>query len=449
LSQVRDAVRQSDRAEADNAKHVIVPWLPFSAPPGPVITRAEGVYFWDDTGRKYLDFGSQLAFSNLGHGERRVIDAIKEQADDLAHIAPMFTTPARSEAARRLNEITPGDLSLTFFSTSGAEANEAAFKIAKNVTGRPLVCARTPSYHGSTYGAMSLSHNPWALAFAPGVPGVFHVPVCNPYRCKHAPPGGSCVDCGEHCAREVEQAILLHGPDRVAALILEPVVGSSAGVAIPGTGYLETLREICTRYGILLIADEVMSGFGRTGRWFACDHWGVVPDIMTMAKGLTGGYIPMGATVIRESFAEHWTERNFLHGHTYSGHALGCAAIVASVDVYETDRLVERAAESGNYLLARLQELKEKHPSVGDARGIGLFTAIELVKDRATKEPLGPEVRSEVVRQVWDQDIYLFAQSFSPNTIMLTPPLTVTTDHIEEVTGALDVALSSADAQVG
>jgi taurine--2-oxoglutarate transaminase len=378
-----------------------------------------------------------------------VIDAIVAQAGELEEMAAVFATRPRAEAAARIAQITPGDLNRTFFSTSGTEANEAAFKIVRDVTKRPYVCSRTPSYHGSTMGAMSLSHSSWSVAFGPTVPGVFHVGLCDPYRCPHAPPGGRCENCGEHCAREVEQEILRYGPERVGGLFLEPVTGSSGGVVIPGDGYLETLREICDRYGILLVFDEVMSGFGRTGRWFACEHWGVVPDVMTLAKGLCGGYVPMGATVVREEVAHTWDDRMLLHGHTFSGHTLGCTAVVASIDVYEQDDLIGRSAEMGEYLMERLLELQERHPSIGDVRGLGLFTAIELVKDRTTKEPFVDfGVKREIVRRMLDEfGIYLFAGGTSPTTMMFTPPLTITTDEIDETISALDTCLGVADAQ--
>jgi taurine---2-oxoglutarate transaminase len=434
--------------EAADSRHVLIPWVSQAAPRGREITRAEGVYFWDSGGRRYLDFTSQFVFTNFGHGEQRVIDAIKRQAEALAEMAPPFVTAPRSEAAALVAEVAPGDLNKVFFSTSGAEANEAAFKMAKSITGRSLVCSRYTSYHGSTYGAMSLSNNPATWGFEPGVPGVVAAPGCNPYRCRHAPQGGKCTDCGEHCARDLEEVLVQHGPQNFAAVIVEPIVGSTGGVIIPGDGYLETMREICSKYGILLIADEVMTGFGRTGRWFACDHWGVVPDIMTMAKGISGGYVPMGATVLREPLAARWAHEPLPHGHTYVGHTLGSAAVAASIKVYRDDDLVTRSAEMGDYLLESASALQEKHPSVGDVRGKGLFVGAELVRNRRTKEPIGgpnqPPVKQQILRRAMDNGVFMF-NGLSNHVLMFCPPLTITREQIDEGMAVVDEVLRLAD----
>ncbi|HUZ90097.1 MAG TPA: aspartate aminotransferase family protein [Candidatus Acidoferrales bacterium] len=437
--------------EDQDARHVLVPWKKQSANRGMEITKADGVYLWDRDDRQYLDFTSQFVFANFGHNEARVVDAIVDQAHKLMEVASPFVTGPKAEAASLLSRVTPGDLNRVFFSTGGAEANEAAIKMARDATGRPLICSRSPSYHGSTYGAMSVSENVASRAFEPGVPGVLTAPVCNPYRCRHAQPGERCQDCGGHCAQELEEVLLQHGPERVAAVMLEPIVGSSGGAIVPGDGYLEAVREICNKYGILLIADEVMTGFGRTGRWFACDHWGVVPDLMTLAKGLTGGYIPMGATVVREAVAAHWNDRPLRHGHTYSGHTLGAAAVVASVKVYQEDNLVARSADLGEYLLERASELQARHPSIGDVRGKGLFVAAELVQDRRTKEPIGgvgnASAKEQILADAWQAGLYLFSPVAS-NVIMLSPPLTISKDQIDEAMTIVDSVLKSADARV-
>lgn len=433
-----------------DARHVILPWRKQSGPRTPPIVRAEGTYFWDATGRRFLDFTSQFVFTNFGHGERRVVEAIARQAAQVPVMASGFVTEARAEAARLIAEVTPGDLNRTFFSTSGAEANEAALKMVRDLTGRPLLLSRYRSYHGSTMGAMTLSRDHRSWPFEPGIPGVIYAPTCDPYRCRFAPSGGRCLDCAEHCAADLEEVIRAHGPQRVAGLIVEPIVGAN-GVIVPADGYIQRLREICDRYGILLVADEVMTGWGRTGRWFAVDHWGVVPDILTTAKGLTGGYVPMAATVVREPLAALWNERPFVHGHTYSGHALGCAAIVAAIGVYRSDGLVERAAELGEVLLARAHQLAERHPSVGDIRGKGLFVGVELVRDRRTKDPFvdparsgaGPSVKDRVLARCWEDGVYIMPGQGT--TIVLAPPLTVTAEQVAEGLDVLDVALSIAD----
>lgn len=447
------AVDSGTRTAQDDRNHVLVPWRAQEGDRGPIITHAEGVYFWDHQGRRYLDFTSQFVFSNFGHGERRVVHAIQRQAETLPVVASQFVTEARSDAARAIAEVTPGDLDRVFFTTSGAEANEAAIKMARDVTGRPLICTRYRSYHGSTFGAMTLSRDPRSWAFEPGIPGVIYAPTCDPYRCRHAPPAGRHQDCGEHCARELEEVLLQNAPERVAAVILEPIVGAN-GVIVPADGYLQEVRRICDHYGIVLIADEVMTGFGRTGRWFACEHWNVTPDIMTVAKGMSGGYVPMAATVVRAPLATYWDDHKLVHGHTYSGHTLGCAATTASIQVYREDDLIDRSARSGEYLLAGAQELMERHACVGDVRGKGLFVGMELVRNRRTKEPFvdqtrvasGPTTKNRVISKAMDDGVYVMAGQAS--VITLSPPLTVTREQIDEGLDVLDRALVLADQEV-
>ncbi len=436
----------------DDLAHVLVPWRRQAGARGAVIEGAQGCYFHDSEGKRYLDLSSQFVFANFGHGHPTVISAIESQLHQLPVVASQFPTAARADAARMLAEVTPGDLNRVFFSTSGAEANEAAIKMARDLTGRQLLCSRYSSYHGSTFGAMTLSRDPRSWPFEPGIPGVIYAPVCNPYRCHRSPAGGCCQDCGEHCARELEAVLLEHSPKRVAAVIVEPIVGAN-GVIVPGDGYLQTLREICDRWGILLICDEVMTGFGRTGKWFASDHYGVVPDMMTLAKGLTGGYVPLAATVVRESLARTWDDRPLMHGHTYSGHALGCAAAVAAIEVYRDEQLIARAAEIGEYLLERATELMESHPSVGDVRGKGLFVGIELVRNRQSKEPMvdpnrpptGPSAKDQVIAEAMSQGVFLLAGQAS--VLTLAPPLVVNTDDIDFAMSVLDGALALADAE--
>lgn len=447
-----DATRGRDRILDLDARHVLVPWKAQGGARGTPIVRAEGCYFWDADGRRYFDFTSQFVFANFGHGERRVSDAIARQAAQLPVMASAFATEPRAEAAALVAEIAPGDLDRVFFSTSGAEANEAALKMARDLTGRPLLLSRYRSYHGSTMGVMTLSRDHRSWPFEPGIPNVIYAPTCDPYRCRFAPEVGRCTDCAEHCARDLEEVLTANGPSRVAGVFLEPIVGAN-GVIVPADGYLERVREICDRDGILLIADEVMTGLGRTGRWFAVDHWGVVPDILTTAKGITGGYVPMGVTVVREALATQWLDRPLVHGHTYSGHALGCAAIVASIDVYREDGLVERSAELGGYLLEEARALMDRHVAIGDVRGKGLFVGLELVRDRRTKEPFvdptrkpaGPTAKDRVLARLWERGVYVMSGQSS--VIVLAPPLTVTRDELAEHLAILDDALELADAE--
>lgn len=435
-----------------DAQHVLVPWKKQGGPRDLPITRAEGVYFWNADGKRFLDFTSQFVFTNFGHGERRVVDAIARQAAMLPVMASSFVTVARAEAAQAIAEVAPGDLNRVFFSTGGAEANEAALKFARDLTGRPLVCSRHRSYHGSTYGAMTLSRDNRSWPFEPALAGVISAPLCDPYRCPFAAPGERCTDCVEHCIGLLVDVLQQYGPERIAGIIVEPITGSN-GLIVPAEGYLKRLREVCDTYGILLICDEVMTGFGRTGRWFASDLFDIVPDIMSMAKGLTGGYVPLGATIVREELAKQWDTRPLVHGHTYSNHALACAAASAAIAVYHEDHLVERCAEVGPYLLQRAAWLMSRHVSIGDVRGKGLFVGMELVRNRKTKQPLieagaaAPTVKDRVLARAMEEGVYVMAGQ-AGSVIVMTPPLSITREQIDEGIDVLDRALALADAEV-
>lgn len=362
-------------------------WTAQSAIRPLAIDRAKGIYFWDADGKRYMDFNSQLMCVNIGHGDERVTAAIKAQLDQIAFVAPTAaTTAARAELGRLLRQIAPANLSKAFFTNGGAEANENAVKIARWYTGRHKIMARYRSYHGATAGAISLTGDPRRWAAEPGIPGVVRIPDFYPYRAGRDPDD---PDYADQVLAATEDIIQLEGPATIAAIIVETVVGTN-GILIPSARYIRGLRALCDRYGILLICDEVMSGFGRTGAWFAVDHWGVAPDIMTMAKGLTSAYVPLGATMVSQPIAEFFEERTLYAGLTYNSHPVGCAAAVACIGVYQQDRLVENARALGELLRAELGRLKERHPSVGDARAIGLFSMVELVRDRATREPLVP-----------------------------------------------------------
>ncbi len=396
------------------------------------VTRAEGVYFWDANGKRYLDFASQLVNSNIGHQHPRVIRAIQEQAATLTFVSPSLATEPRGLLGKKLAEITPGDLKKTFFTLGGAEANEHAIKIARMYTGRHKILARYRSYHGATLGAVSLTGDYRRLPAEPAISGVVHVldPYC--YRC---PFGWTRQTCHRECIKHIEEVIQHEGPDQIAAIILEGVTGTN-GLIIPPEDYWPRLRELCDRYGILLIDDEVMSGWGRTGEWFAVNHWNVVPDIITTAKGLTSGYIPLGAVIVREKIARYFDDHVLYTGLTYNGHALACAAALATIEVYEQEQLIENARKVGAYLGRRLEELKQKHPSIGDVRYIGLFTAIELVKDRHTKEPLDP---TPLKNFLLERGVYMFGFK---NILFLVPPLVITEEQLEEGLTLIDEGLA-------
>jgi taurine---2-oxoglutarate transaminase len=415
-----------------NKEYTFFSWS-VQGPVAPIpMTAAHGVFFWDADGRRYLDFASQLVNMNIGHQHPKIVQAIQEQAARMAFAGPGFATEPRGLLGRKLAELTPGDIKKTFFCLGGAEANENAVKIARLVTGRHKIVARYRSYHGATHGAMSLSGDPRRLPAEPSMPGV--VRILDPY-CYRCPFGQKKELCRRECIRHIEEIIELEGPDRIAALILEGVTGSN-GLIVPPDDYWPAARAICDRHGILLIADEVMSGWGRTGRWFAVDHWGVTPDIITTAKGITSGYVPLGAVMVREKIARFFDDKMLYAGLTYSGHPLACAAALATIEVYEQEGLIENSRKGGEYLGRRLEEIRERHSSVGDARYIGLFSALELVRSRATREILDPAPLMSWLRE---QGLYAF---HIKNILFIVPPLCITEPQLEAGLGILERGLS-------
>src|SRR5690348_1060221 len=367
-------------------KHTLFEWSAQSKVDPIPVAKAKGIHFWTPEGKRFIDFNSQLMSVNIGHGDERVIQAINEQANTLAYANPFMATEPRARLGAKLAEITPGDIDTFFFTNGGAEANENAIKIARWVTGRHKIIARYRSYHGATAGAISLTGDPRRWAAEPGIPGVVRAMDPYRYRCRWCSGQSACtLDCLNH----IEDIITFEGPQTIAAVIVESVVGTN-GLIIPPDGYMQGLRALCTKYGILLICDEVMSGFGRTGEWFAVDHWNVVPDIMTVAKGLTSAYVQLGATIVTDEIAERFEDQPLYAGLTYNSHPLGCATAAACIKVYQEDNLIENARELGAILSTELNLLRERHPSVGDVRSIGLFSLVELVKDRQTREPMAP-----------------------------------------------------------
>ena len=416
------------------------------------VTRAEGVYFWDAAGKRYLDFNSMVMCSNIGHGDARVVEAITEQARELVFAGPGMASKPRALLGKMLAEITPGDLDRFLYVLGGAEANENAIKLARAYTGRHKILARYRSYHGATAGAMAATGDPRRWAWEPSLmPGVVH--FLDPYRYRSTfhrgrPEVGEeefCLDYLNH----LEEVIQLEGPATIAAVLVETVTGTN-GVIIPPQGYLAGVRQICDRHGILLICDEVMSGFGRTGAWFAVDHWKVVPDLMTLAKGLTSGYAPLGAVAMRQSIADFFHDRVYQGGLTYNGHPISLAAAIANLQVLQQDHLVERAQALGPVLARHLRELGEAHPSVGDVRSIGLFGVIELVRNRATREPLAPFNASspemERIRKfLLERGLFLYTHW---HTLLILPPLIITEAQLAEGFTLIDEALAIADQAV-
>jgi taurine--2-oxoglutarate transaminase len=437
------------QVKADAKEYVLHSWSVQSAIDPLPVAGAEGRYFWDYEGKRYLDFASQLVNVSIGHGHPKVIAAIKEQAEKLCTIGPPMATEPRSTLARMLAEITPGNLKMSFFTNGGAEANENAIKVARWVTGRHKIIARYRSYHGATGGAITLTGDPRRWHAEPGLPGVVRMLDPYTYRCPAGHPD-PCPVCsgGPH----LEEILAYEGPHTVAAVILETVVGTN-GIIVPPDGYLQSIRETCDRHGILLICDEVMAGFGRTGRWFACENWDVVPDILTVAKGINSGYVPLGAMIVSEPIAVELRDRFLAGGLTYSGHPLACASGVASIEAFQEEGIVENAAEQGRYLAEALPALAAKHPSIGEVRGLGLFWGLELVRNRETREMLVPfnaggEAAAPVARMqraALDGGLYLMTHW---NVVMICPPLTITREELDEGLATLDDALAIADEYV-
>lgn len=405
------------------------------------VTGGEGSRFSTADGQEYLDFSGQLMCSNLGHSAEKVADAVAEQARDGAYFSPGHTTEVRAKLGEKLAEVTPGTLSKTFFSTSGTEAVEGAIKIAKLYTGKNKILSRYRSYHGATAGSISVTGDPRRLMAEPGIPGTIKAP--DPYAY------GSSLDPMESLDY-IDEMLELEG-DTVAAVLVEPIVGSN-GILVPPAEYLPRLKEIAHDHGALLICDEVMSGFGRTGEWFGSDLFDVTPDIMTMAKGLTGAYQPLGATIVTPDIADHFEGNMFCHGHTYAGHPVACAAGLAAIETYEEQNLVEQARERGAYLADRLEELEANHPSVGDVRGAGMFRGVELTKSTEERVPFGNRedkiskgntVVDEVAAHAGDNGVYLANMI---NTLIIAPPLVMTTDEIDEAVDTVDDALAVSDA---
>jgi taurine--2-oxoglutarate transaminase len=406
------------------------------------VARSKGIYFWSPDGTRYIDFNSQLMCVNVGHGDERVIRAVQAQVARLAYASPFMATEPRARLGAKLATITPGDIDVFFFTNGGSEANENAVRIARLVTGRHKILARYRSYHGGTAGSLTLTGDPRRWVVEPGMPGVVHVP--HPY---HGIERGS--DSAAEALATLEEIVQLEGPHTIAAFILEPITGTN-GILLPPPGYLEGVRELCSRHGILLIADEVMSGFGRTGEWFSVDHWGVVPDLMTMAKGLTSAYVPLGAVGLRRPVADHFKTNVLYSGLTYNSHPLGCAAALATLAVYEEDDLIGNARRMGRVLSDGLADLATRHPSVGATRSLGLFGIVEIVRNRTTREPMAPfngtsPEMAALGRFFRASGLYTFVRW---NTFFTNPPLCITEHELREALAIIDKGLDITDKAV-
>lgn len=438
----RSAAYRDDRA------HVFHSWSAQAALDPMVVAGASGARFWDEAGTSYLDFASQLVNMNIGHQHPKLVAAIKEQADKLCTIAPIFANDARSEAARLIAELAPGELNKVFFTNGGAEATENAIRLARGHTGRLKVLTTYRSYHGATGGAITMTGDPRRWANEPGLPGI--VKFWGPYTYRSA--FHSCDDAQEsvRALAHLADVLMVEGAHTVAAIVLETVVGTN-GILVPPDGYLAGVRRLCDEHGIVMIVDEVMAGFGRCGEWFAVDHWDVTPDLIAFAKGVNSGYVPLGGVIISDEIADTFATRPFPGGLTYSGHPLACAAAVASINIFKEEGVVEHARHLGTDIVApALAEIAAKHPSVGDTRGLGVFWAIELVKNRETREPLVPYNPSgdantpmaEFGAACKQRGLWPFTHF---NRTHVVPPLTISDDEMREGLAIIDEALDVTD----
>ena len=433
---------------AGDRSHVFHSWSAQGSLAPVAVAGAEGSWFWDYDGHRWLDFSSQLVNVNIGHQHPAVVAAIKEQADLLCTIAPIHANDKRSEAARLIAELAPGDLDKVFFTNGGAEAIENAVRMARLSTGRHKVFAAYRSYHGGTGGAITLTGDPRRWPSEPAMSGVVH--YFGPYLYRSSfyatTPEQEC----ERALAHLAELIMFEGAHTVAAILLETVVGTN-GILVPPDGYLAGVRALCDKHGIVMIADEVMAGFGRCGEWFAVDHWNVVPDLITFAKGVNSGYVPLGGVIISAAVADTFARRPYPGGLTYSGHPLACASAVASIKIFKEEGIVDNARAVGAQIIGPgLRELAERHPCIGEVRGLGVFWALELVRDRETREPLVPynavgDAATPMVRfaaACQERGLWPFTHF---NRTHIVPPCTITPEQAREGLAILDAALSVAD----
>ena len=431
-------------------EHIFYTWSAQARVNPIAVQRAKGVYFWDVEDKRYLDFNSMTMCVNIGHGDERVIKAMQEQVAELPYAAPGMTTKVRALASKLVAEITPQQaLSKVLFTLGGADANENAIKLARGYTGRHKILTRYRSYHGATAGAMAATGDPRRVVWEPNLmTGVVH--FLDPYRYRstfhRSNPEITEEDFTQDYVNHLEEIIQYEGPETIAAILMESVTGTN-GVIIPPDGYMQGVRALCDKYGILMIADEVMSGFGRTGKWFAIEHWDVVPDMITMAKGLTSAYAPLGAVAMKADIAAAFNEQAYESGLTYTSHPVSLAAAVANISVMKEDKIVEHAANMGKILKRMLTDLGEAHPSIGEVRNIGLFGILELVKDRKTKEPLTPwnsssPAMNALKKYCLDHGLFLYTHW---HTVLIIPPLIISEEQLREGFEILDQALAITD----
>ncbi|HSG44393.1 MAG TPA: aminotransferase class III-fold pyridoxal phosphate-dependent enzyme [Anaerolineales bacterium] len=434
-------------------EHVFYTWSAQAKVDPIAVKKAKGVHFWGVDDKRYLDFNSMTMCVNIGHGDERIIKAMQEQTAELPYAAPGMTTKIRALASKTVADITPNQaLTKVLFTLGGADANENAMKLARGYTGRHKILTRYRSYHGATAGAMAATGDPRRLVWEPNLmPGIVH--FLDPYRYRSTFHRTNQEISEEEFARDyinhLEEIIQYEGPETIAAVLMESVTGTN-GIIIPPDGYMQGVRALCDKYGIVMIADEVMSGFGRTGKWFAIEHWDVVPDMITMAKGLTSAYAPLGAVAMKPEIAAAFDDTPFEGGLTYTSHPVSLAAAVANINAMREDNVVEQAAGMGKVLKRMLSDLGESHQSVGDVRSIGLFGILELVKSRKTKEPMAPWNGSSpemtaLKKFCLDNGLFLYTHW---HTVLIIPPLIISEDQLKQGIDILDKALEITDKAV-
>ena len=409
------------------------------------VEKADGIYFWDYEGNRYSDMSSQLVNMNLGFGNKAIGDAIKEQVDKYCFVGPSYGAESRAKLAKKIIELMPDNMGKVFFTNSGAESNENAVKIAKMFTGKTKIFSRYRSYHGSSFGAGNLTGEPRRYALEPGIPGF--VKFFDPYIYREAIEFESEEAATKYYLAKLREQIIYEGPDSVAAIVLETITGSN-GVIIPPKGYLPGVRALCDEFKILMICDEVMTGWGRTGKMFGFENFDVKPDIVTFAKGVTCGYVQLGGVVVSKEISAYFDDNLLSCGLTYSGHPLACAAGLACVNYYEEENILSNVNKVSKVLGEKLEEMKESHPSVGDVRYIGLFSAVELVKDKVTKEPLVPYgkdpdgIMGKVLGLLKERKFMTYTHE---NMILVAPPLIITEEQLKEELIKLDQVLTIID----
>lgn len=443
--QDKELVLGADKIKEYDKKYNLHSWSAQGKLSPLIITKAEGIYFWDSEGKKYFDMSSQLVNLNIGYGNKKVIEAIKNQAEKLPFIGPGYAVDVRSKLAAKVIEKAPDNMGKVFFTLGGAESNENAIKIAKMVTGRNKVFSRYRSYHGASFGAANLSGEPRRYTCEPGISGF--VKFFDPYIYRENIDFKNEEEATKFYIGKLREQIIYEGEQSVAAIFLETVTGSN-GVIIAPKGYLQGVRELCDEFGIIMVCDEVMTGWGRTGEWFACNNWDVKPDIITFAKGITCGYVPLGGVIVSKKISEYFDDNVLMCGLTYNAHPLGCAAGCATIEVYEEENLIENCREMGKILGGELEKLKEKHTSVGDVRYIGLFSAVELVKDKTTKEALVPygkdpeKIMNKIIGMLKEKGFSTYSHE---NCIIIAPPLIINKSELKEALAIFNETLNFVD----